>query len=216
MKNVNRHTNLSAALRNFDSNETYDEVSHIKVIVKQLTGHTDLALENKEAGALTEATVKAMKRICDSAMGPNSNLSERCDKVLGSRYVRILTVLDRKLQHQVVCSTGKHTNAVLSCLEWMKQNLKDYVMKRREFLNEIEKRMFFHALLQLAHSDENRLEMLEMSEVVKTKMLSSALSDRIQKDREFKRNIADLVLISLSKNQQHVKAVAANSSKKVR
>jgi len=143
--------------------------------VKQLTGHTDLALENKEAGALTEATVKAMKRICDSIMRPNSNLSERCDKVLGSRYVRILTVLDRKLQHQVVSSTGKHTNAVLSCLEWMKQNLKDYVMKRRESHNEIEKRMFFHALLQLAHSEENRLEMLEMSEVVKTKMLSSAL-----------------------------------------
>ena len=57
----------------------------------------------------------------------------------------------------------------------MKQNLKDYVMKRRESHNEIEKRMFFHALLQLAHSEENRLEMLEMSEVVKTKMLSSAL-----------------------------------------
>ena len=33
-KNVNGHTDLSAALRNFDRNETHDEVSHIKVVVK--------------------------------------------------------------------------------------------------------------------------------------------------------------------------------------
>ena len=53
-----------------------------------------------------------------------------------------------------------------------------------------------------------------MSEMVKTKMLSSAVSDKMKQDQEFTRNIADLVLISMSKNQQHVKAIAANSSKK--
>jgi len=142
VRNVDRHTDLSTALHNCDGNETYDMVSHIKVVVKQLTGHTDLALMNIEAGILTDAMVKAMKHTCDSIMGPNSNLSERCDKILGSRYVRILKVLDRK--HQVTSSTGKHTNAVLSCLEWMKQNLPNYVMKRREFLNEVEKRKTSH------------------------------------------------------------------------
>jgi len=33
--------------------------------VKQQTGHTELGLKNKEAGALTYSTTKAMKRICD-------------------------------------------------------------------------------------------------------------------------------------------------------
>ena len=98
----------------------------------------------------------------------------------------------------------------------MKRNLPDYVKTRREFLNETEKRVFYDALLNLASSQENRLEMLQMSGQVKAKMLSNALSDKIQQDTEFKRNIADLVLISMSKNQQHVKAIAANSSKKTR
>jgi len=214
VENVGRQTDLTAALRCFDGDATYEKVSHIKIVVKQLTGHTDLALKNIEAGALTDSTVKAMKCICDSVMGPSSKLLERRDKVLGSRYVRTRTEFDTK--HQVVSSTGKHTNAVLSCLEWMKQNLPDYVKTRREFLNETEKRVFYDALLNLASSQENRLEMLQMSGQVKAKMLSNALSDKIQQDTEFKRNIADLVLISMSKNQQHVKAIAANSSKKTR
>jgi len=86
----------------------------------------------------------------------------------------------------IIEADKEQLNETQICLEWMKQNLSDYVMNRREFLNEIEKRMFFHALLQLTHSQENRLEMLEMSLAVKTKMLSSALSDKIQEDREFK------------------------------
>jgi len=76
--------------------------------------------------------------------------------------------------------------------------------------------IFFDALLQLAGTRENRIEMMEMSGPAKAKMQSRALSDKIRRDREFKRNIADLVLISMSKNQQHVKAIAANSRKKAR
>jgi len=49
------------------------------VVAKQLTGHTQLALTNAEAGALTEATTKAMKLTCDYVMGPNSTLFERRD-----------------------------------------------------------------------------------------------------------------------------------------
>jgi len=51
------------------------------------------------------------------------------------------------------------------CLEWMKQNLSDNLMKCPKFLNEIAMRMFFYTLLQLAHSEEKRLQMLEMIEV---------------------------------------------------
>ena len=186
-------------------------VSHIKIIVKQLTGHIQLGLNNLEAGALTESTVKAAKRICDSVIGQNSQLTHRTDKILGSSYIRTSTVLDTK--HQVVTSTGKHTNAVLSCLEWMKHNLPDFVEKRREFVNEHEKALFFAALQKLANSSENRLEMLEMSEHVKEKLASIHMMDRIHQDRYFGRNIADLILISMSKNQLHVKSIAANSRK---
>jgi len=215
VRNVSKDTDLVAALCNFNGGGIYDMVSHIKVVVKQLTGHTDLGLNNREAGALTASTIKAMKRICDDVMGPNSKLLERRDKILGSRYVRNVKEPEDRM-HQVVSSTGKHTNAVLSCLEWMKRNLPDYVKNRREFVNETEKQIFFDALLQLAGSRENRIEMMVMSGPAEAKMLSSALSDKIRQDREFKRNIADLVLIVMSKNQQHVKAVAANSRRKTR
>ena len=52
-------------------------------------------------------------------MGVNSKLCERNDKILGSIYARTSTVhSDRK--YQVVNSTGKHTNAILSCHTLMK------------------------------------------------------------------------------------------------
>ena len=77
MWNVNRQIDRTAALDNFNGDGTYDTVLHIKAVVKQLMGYTDLALKNREAGALKESTVKAMKRICDNVMGPDSKPSER-------------------------------------------------------------------------------------------------------------------------------------------
>lgn len=145
-------------------------------------------------------------------MGPNSTLMERHDKILVRRYVRTLKELDRK--HQVVSSTGKHTNAVLSCLEWMKQNLADYVKHSREFFNETDKREFFSMSFYNWHI--LRKHALEISEPATTKMLSSAVPKKIQQHHEFKQNIAEWVLISMSKNKQHVKAIDADFSKKNR
>jgi len=201
-----------SSLTEFEANSTYDAVDHIKVVIKQLTGHTKLGLKNIEAGTLTRATREAMKLICDGAIGMNSKLYERRDRVLGSVYSRTSTVhRDRKFQ--VVLSTGKHTNAVLSCLSWMKQNLRDFVEKRRQILNEREKTMFFGAILKLAHSGEQNMEMLQLSDTVSTKLRSDYLAHQMHRDKAFTRNIADLVLVSMSKNQHHVKAIAANSRK---
>ena len=198
------------ALSEFEGSMTYDAVDHIKIVVKQTTGHSDFGLTNNQAGAMTDATTKAMKKICDSVMGVNSKLYEHRDKILGSKYIRTSTLhRDRKLQ--VVNSTGKHTNAVLSCLSWMQQNFKDFVVNRREFLSDAEKRRFFEAMLNVAQSDESSLEMLQMSSGVKLKLRSGYIPAVTQADRKFTRNIADLILIAMSKNQQHVKAVAANS-----
>ena len=57
------------------------------------------------------------------------------------------------------------------------------------------------------------MEMLQMIDYVKTKLRSEDVAVRTKSDKTFARNIADLVLVSMSKNQQHVKAVAANSVK---
>jgi len=52
-----------------------------------------------------------------------------------------------------------------------------------------------------------------MTDNTKTKLCSEEVTARTESDKIFARNIADLVLVSISKNQQHVKAVAANSGK---
>ena len=199
---------LRAAL-SFRTSTEHAQVDHIKVIVKQLTGFTgeEYTLSNAEAGALTSATTKAMKRICDIEVGLNSTLCERRDKVLGNSYIR--TNKDTGAKYQLITSTGKHTNAVLSCLEWMKQHVPDYVTKRRAIMNEKEKLAFFSALHGLAHSDENRMEMLQLSENVKSRFQYYDINT-MQKVTT-KRNITDLVLIAMGKNQQHVKAIATHS-----
>ena len=203
---------LWSALSDFAGNAVHDGVDHIKVVVKQLTGHTQLGIRNEEAGALTDATVKGMKLICDGVIGKNSKLCDRRDKVLGSVYCRTSTVhRDRKFQ--VLRTCGKHTNSVLSCLSWFKENLPDFVENRREILTEAEKRRFFDAMFKLAHANECRMEMLQLSDIVKAKLCSDEVSVRMHGDRTYARNIADLVLIAMSKNQQHVKAIASNSRK---
>ena len=57
------------------------------------------------------------------------------------------------------------------------------------------------------------MEMLQLSDVARTKLCSKHLVYQMHSDKAFARNIADLVLVSMSKNQHHVKAVAANSRK---
>jgi len=42
---------------------TYDADDHINVVVKQKTCHSDLGRTNDQAGAMTDATTKAMKKI---------------------------------------------------------------------------------------------------------------------------------------------------------
>ena len=95
----------------------------------------------------------------------------------------------------------------------MQQNFKDFVENRREFLCDTEKRKFYDAIRNVAQSDNSSMEMLQLSSYVKTKLRSGNISAVIQADRNFTRNIADLVLIAMSKNQQHVKAIATNSRK---
>jgi len=79
-------------------------------------------------------------------------------------------------------------------------------------MNEHEKKTFLNAILHLAHSGENSMEMIQLSNTTSMKLCSPEVSVLMENDMCFKRNFADLVLVAISKNQQHVKAIAANST----
>ena len=64
---------------------------------------------------------------------------------------------------------------------------------------------FFKTLESLAQQDEPRLEMMKLSEVAKAKLVSGVF-----RKNETKKLLADLIMISINKNQGHVKAIAAN------
>ena len=199
---------LKWAATGFNSVPGHNDVNHIKIVVKQLTGHTEFNLTDIQAGALTDAASRAMKSVCDECMSNNSTLYDKKDKVSGAFYIRTDRISGNK--HEVLRSTGKHTNAILCCLQWMTDNLSSFVNERRSMMNEFEKIAFFQALLHLANSSDNKLEMLSLSDGAKSKLRQP----EIQKSNIYTmRNLADLLLVAISKNQQYVKASASSSRK---
>jgi len=197
---------LRTALTEMKGNNIYKPVDHVKMVVKQLKGY--LNFTNKQAGSLTQATANALQEICDESAGKDSQLSDRKD-VTGKQYIR--TNLATGQKYQVLWSTGKQTNAMLACLSWMMENAKGFVESRTQQMATNEKLRFFSALEQLARSSDNRLEMIQLSDHCKQKMATETSS----MDQTIKMLLADMILIGVSKNQQHVKAVAANYRKVV-
>jgi len=173
-----------------------------------------LQLKNAESEASTDASTISMKSIRDDIIGKKTKLLDRRDRVLGAVYSR--TSDDHNRKFQVVHRTDKHINAILSLFSWMRQNLREFVDSRREMLSEREKSIFFNAMPNVAPSDINSIEMLQLTHTVKTKLYSEELTVHIQNDPTYTRNVADLVLVAISKNQQHVKAIAANSRSSTR
>ena len=207
MSRIPSSRELGVALKAFDGGNLFTAVDHIKVVIKQQTKFVERNLKNnRQAGSFTNSTVSAMKAICDKVMGKfRSDLLDRKDKKLGSVYMRTKRSTGKK--YQVTRSTGKHTNAVLCCLAWFRENLKDFVEQRRLTLTEGEKISFFKAIREVVRRGENRLELIQFSDKARAFILSDNGCVTFGKHT---RNFADLLLISLSKNSQHVKSVAAN------
>ena len=207
MSRIPSSRELGVALKAFDGGNLFTAVDHIKVVIKQQTKFVERNLkDNRQAGSFTNSTVSAMKAICDKVMGKfRSDLLDRKDKKLGSVYMRTKRSIGKK--YQVTRSTGKHTNAVLCCLAWFRENLKDFVEQRRLTLTEGEKISFFKAIREVVRRGENRLELIQFSDKARAFILSDNGCVTFGKHT---RNFADLLLISLSKNSQHVKSVAAN------
>lgn len=200
----NMDTELKSALVNFEETDIHSKVDNIKVIIKQLSlSRKKTNFRRIQAGALTDCTVRAVKRICDQVMGRSSQLCERRDKNLGYIYLRINRL---KQKFQVTRSAGKHTNAILSLLEFMKVHIPSFVEKRTRHLTNMEKIVFFDALQKSVEANISRIDTLQLTDTVKQKFL------QYQKPY-MKSNIADLLLIAMNKNQSHVKAISSNRSK---
>ena len=197
---------LQTALTDTKGNNVYKAVDHIKMVVKQLKGCRDFT--NQQAGSLTQATANTLKQICDESAGKDSQLCDRKDST-GKQYIR--TNLATGQKYQVLWSTGKQTNAMLACLSWMMENAKGFVESRTQHMSTNEKLRFFCTLQELARSSDGRLEMIQMSDHCKEKMVTETGSML----QTIKMLLADMILIGISKNQQHVKAVAANYRKVV-
>jgi len=196
-------THLDTALTDPSGGGVYRPVEVIKMVVKQLKDFMDFT--RKHAGALTNSTLQALQGICDDAAGSNSTLSRGTDKKLGSVYIRTQRETGHKFQ--VLRSTGKLTNAMLACINWMHENAKDFVESRTAFMNEQTKLAFFTHLQTLAKSSQNQLEHLVLSERVRTK-LSTGEFHAIH--HPCKSMLAYLILVGVNVNEQRIKAIAAN------
>jgi hypothetical protein len=195
--------NLQTALSNMTGDDMYRAVDHIKIIIKQLKGYKEFT--NAQAGTLTQSTVEACKNLCTELVGENSELVDKQDKLTGWTYIQ--TNKSTQQKYQIVRSVGKHTNCMTGFLEYFLKNCKSFVDNRLFNLTASEKLNFFTALQQVAQSSDNRLCLLEMSQSVKEKLCcteTAAMAD------ETKLCLADLILIGVDKNQNHVRAVATN------
>jgi hypothetical protein len=202
----NLDASLKTAITNMKGSDMFPEVDHIKIVVKQITGYGEFS--RQQAGCMTHATVNAMKQLCDESVGPNSQLCDRYDKILGTLYIQ--TNITNNQKYQVIRSNGKHTNAILSCLEWFREHAKRFVETRRNVMTQDEKLLFFLSLEEVACSDDvNRIEMLQLSQSVKNKFNTESvtLSD------QSRIMLADLLLIAMNKNQLHLKSIASNFRK---
>lgn len=200
---------LRRALTIHSASEGYREVELIRVIVKQLGAYKQFELSNKDAGALTNVTVSAMTDLCQD-VGPDGTVSVQSGKPGGWSSTRTLKC-GKKIQ--VSRSTGKHTNAMVACMEWAKEFVPDFVENRTLLMRRSEKLAFFHALQLLSNEQAEfySLEMLRLSPLV----VELLCSDRFD-DLEIQASLADLILIALNKNNQYINAIAPNfrSSKK--
>ena len=92
----------------------------------------------------------------------------------------------------------------------MSDHLSSFVNERRSMMNEFEKLAFFQALLHLSNTADNKIEMLALSDIAKSKLRQP----EIQRSSAYTmRNLADLLLVAINKNQQYVKASASSSKK---
>jgi hypothetical protein len=178
--------------------------SQIRIIVKQLKGHKGSQVNGPAAGALTNTTVQVMEEICD-LYAPNSSLCSKNTRSEGYIYRRTCNRTGRK--SQIRRSTGKHTNSILACLEWMKENASDFVIKRPLRMGKRKQMKFINALCALSEkqSMDRHIERVQISDNA-----AMQFQDLCNSSKKDKLVFSDLILIGLNDNQQYVSAISSN------
>ena len=92
-------------------------------------------------------------------------------------------------------------------MNWMTQQAPDFMTKRPAFMAEDSKLMFYRQLKSLAASTDTTMERIMLSQNAREK-LSCAPFRAI--DSTIECMLGYVILIGISKNEGHVKAVAAN------
>ena len=96
-------------------------------------------------------------------------------------------------------SAGKLTNASLSCLKWISENVQSFV-ERTFFLAKTTQLWFFDTLCALATGQ--RFEVIGVADLLKQRLRDAAYQADDTK-----------MLIGISKNEQHVKAISKSYSR---
>ena len=191
-----------SAVTNQNANQLYPPTRYIKAFVKQIDGYKDL--KNEAAGVLTQVTVNTIKQLFSDSVGTPSELCDRHDKLLGAIYIH--TNVQSRQKYHVICSTGKQMNCILAFPYYLHENAPSFIDKWLNSLDNNTKLQLSCSLYNIANSEENQLEMLYLSKHVKKKIV--ATNDVIGDST--KQMLIYLILIGISKNEQHVKSVAVN------
>lgn len=96
-------TSMAPLLDETTGEEIFPAVDHIKVVVKQIKGYDTAGFDDDMAGALTNSTVKAMKKLCTESVGTPNQIVERSkDPALGSIFIATNLSTGQKFQVCVV------------------------------------------------------------------------------------------------------------------
>jgi len=165
-----------------------------------------IRLTNRAAGALTQSTFEAAKSTVLTTV--KDNFKSFTEKYNAGRRTVITTADDKKFS---ICkSAGKHTNAILSCMEWMRQNVPALTIDRQLYLDNANKELFFNALKKTAESapDDQGYRQLE-----KVRIGDSTIAKFCRwgpSNSAATLAIADLVLIGINHNEHYISAISKN------
>jgi hypothetical protein len=181
----------------------------IKVVVKQLTAYkSSKEFTAYKAGCLTQSTFNAVQMLIEKLATENKCILAKTTRQDPKQGKIIIFSLSSGLKYHLNKSTGKHTNAIMSCMAWMDESSSKMV-QRSLHLPAAKKREFFLKLKEVANQpvDEygfHQLEQLRLDGPALNKFRSSKLST------DDETTLGDLLLIGLNKNMPHVGAIATH------
>jgi uncharacterized protein (DUF3820 family) len=199
---------LGELVTNFQPFGNYRGTEVIKIITKQLKSYKSRPWFTRGmAGALTESTFVASRMLVEKvAKDMHSSLARSVSNDPKAGVTHVLC-LDSGRKYHLNRSGGKHTNAMMSCMDWLTKT--GYSKKQTLRLTAKEKLDFFIKLRSVAASPPDdhgyhQMEQIRIGDSAVDRFLSSLLSLDTQT------TLGDLLLIGISKNMPHVQAIAKN------